>query len=141
MFLDNSDNLRDDGSSTANNYGYPLEYLRISGSSLELNKVQVKSKFLGVAMDDKDGIDGANNLKIPVATFGKFKFDLKPSKTVNVGDMFAPSGTTSASDMYNQKIAKTTDSTKALGYFAECKTHATTVEVFIKTAFGANKQI
>jgi len=141
MFLDNSDDLRNDGSSIANNYGYPLKYLRISGSSLELNKVQVKSRFLGVSMDDKDGIDNANNLKIPIATSGKFKFDMKPSKTVKVGDMFAPSGTTSASDMYNQKIAKTTDSTKALGYFAECKTHATTVEVFIKPAFGVSKQI
>lgn len=141
MFLDNSDDLRNNGSSTTNNYVYPLEYLRISGSSLALNKVQVKGRFLGVAMDDKDGISNATNLKIPIATSGKFKFDLKPPKTIKVGDMFAPSGTSSASDMYNQKIAKTTDSTNALGYFAEYKTHAIVAEVFIKTAFGANKLI
>src|SRR3990167_10540983 len=136
MFLDNSDNLRNDGSSTANNCAYPISYLRISGSSLELNKAQAKSRFLGVAMDDKDGVSGGADQKLSIATSGQFTYDLKPAKTVHVGNYFGPSGTTSASDMFNQKIAQTTNSDVAMGYFSENKTHAAEAIVTIRTAFG-----
>jgi len=136
MFLDEVDNLRADGSSTANNYAYPIEYFRITGSSLELNKRSLKNYFLGVAMDDKDGVgDEKNEQKLSIATSGKFKFDLKPAKTVKTGYMFSSTGTTSASDMYNQKVAYTTDSSIAIGYFAEYKTHAREAEVYFRTKY------
>ncbi len=93
MFIDKINNLRVNGSSTANNYGYPAEYLRTSGSSLEINKETFKTYFLGVALDYKDGIEGGVDLNIPVATSGKFNFDLKPARSIFTGDMFGVSGT------------------------------------------------
>lgn len=137
MFIDKVDDLRVNGSSTANNYGYPAEYLRTSGSSLETNKETMKTYFLGVAMDYKDGISGGVDLNIPVATGGKFNFDLKPGRTVYTGDMFGASGSSTASDLFNQKIMKTTDSDKALGYFAEYKVNALNADIFIKTVYSA----
>ena len=138
MFLDNADNLRNDGSSTADYSAYPIEHFRISGSSLELNKQNLKNYFLGVAMDDKDGISGGQDINLTVATAGKFEYDLKPGRTVDIGDMFSASGTTSASNLLNQKIMLTEDSNKAIGYFAENKTHAITAEVFLKTGVIGN---
>ena len=136
MFIDNADNLRNNGSSTASQNGYPIEYLRISGSSLELNKAALKSCFIGVAMDDKDGISGGADLNISVAVSGIFNFDLKPAKSVKVVQMFGASGTTAASDLFNQKIMKTDDSDMALGYFTETKNHAQDANVFIRTIFN-----
>ncbi len=141
MFLDNTDDLRNDGSSTANNNAYPFEYFRISGASLELNKGAVKSRFLGVAMDDKDGIGGGIDRNMSIAISGQFEFDLKPAKTVNIDDYFGASGTTSASDLFNQKVMKSSDSDNALGYFQERKVHAQKAWVWIKPAFGAYEQI
>ena len=57
------------------------------------------------------------------------------------GDMFGASGTTSASDLINQKVMKVEDSDYGLGYFSERKKHALNCEGFIKTAFGPNKKI
>ena len=142
MFLDNSDNLRSNGSSSANYYAYPISYLRISGASLTLNKAEVKARFLGVALDDKtveyipSGI-----FKISIATTGKFNFDLSPGASVNNGSYFGPSGTTTGSDMFNQKVAKTTNSDLALGYFAEYKINANSADVWIRTAFGSGGSI
>lgn len=136
MFLNNADNLLNDGSSIADYFAYPISYLRTSGASLELNKAEVKERFLGVALDDnyEDDIP-ITECKVPVAKSGKFEFDLKPGATVHVGDAFGPSGTTTASDMYNQKIAKTTTTALTLGYFAEYKVNANSAEVWLKTAF------
>lgn len=137
MFQDNADDLRSNGSSTENNFAYPISYLRIGGTSLELNKDQVKVRFLGVALDDHDGIQsGAANVNLSVATNGKFVFPLKPPKTVSPNDFFGPSGTTVDSDMFDQKIAVTSSITRALGYVAERKVHAQQVEVFIRTSVG-----
>lgn len=142
MFLDNTDNLRADGSSIANYNAYPISYLRVSGSSLELNKRELKTRFIGVAMDDKDGVgDDRLPMKISIATNGKFKYKLKPAKTIKNGNIFGPSGTTSGSNMYNQKIMKTTETEIALGYFAESKTYATEAEVLIRTAFGGKDYV
>ncbi len=140
MFLDNSNNLRANGSSTANNYAYPLKYLRISGSSLQLNKEATKARFLGVAMDDVDGIVNETQ-KITIATTGVFSFDLKPPKTVAIGDYFGPSGTTGASDMFNQKGMKTTDIDIAIGRITERKIHALSAKIFIRTAFSSYSSI
>ena len=136
MFLNNQNNLMYDGSSTADNLAYPIEYLRTSGASLELNKHKLKEVFIGVAMDDKDGVgDSGNTKNISIATSGKFKFDLKPAKTVYAGSFFGATGTSSASDLFNQKIMKTSDTTSIIGVFAEYKVHATEAEVYIKSAF------
>ena len=136
MFLNNTSNLLNNGSSSADYYAYPLENLRASGASISVNKTYVKSRFLGVALDDVDGINDNEVKKISVATSGKFLFDLKPAKTISEGDMFSPSGTTTASDMFNQKISKTDDSAIAIGYFAERKLHALSAYVILKTAFS-----
>ena len=141
MFLDNSDDLRNNGSSTKDNYAYPFSYLRISGASLALNKKQIKDRFLGVAMNDKDGVSGGANMNIPVATNGKFNFDLKPANTVKIGNYFGPSGTTTGSDILNQKVAKVSDSDLALGYFAEYKVHANSADAWIRTAFSSGGKI
>lgn len=141
MFLDNTDDLRNDGDSTATNFAFPISYLRISGASLQLNKDEVKERFLGVATDDKDGdISSAVNVNIPIASAGKFSFDLKPAKTVNATDYFGPSGTTASSDIFDQKIAKTSRTTDALGYFTERKIQALTADVMILPAFAGVAQ-
>ena len=88
-------------------------------------------------MDDQDGISNGIDFKIPIATSGKFVFPLKPAKTINVVDYFGPSGTTTDSDIFDQRIAKVTSSDRALGYFAERKVHAMSAEVFIRTAFSS----
>ena len=137
MFLDNSNNLRNNGSSTKDNYAYPLSYLRTSGASLELNKLEVKEGFLGISLEDKYYEDiPTGEFKISVATTGKFNFDLKPGASVYNGDYFSASGTTTASDMFNQKIAKSTNLVNTLGYFAEYKVNANSADVWIRTAFS-----
>jgi len=135
MFIDNADDLRNNGSSTATNKGWPFEHLRVSGSSLELNKQSACTQFLGVALDDKDGIDGGADQNITVAVKGKFNFDLKPPRSVKIYQQFGASGTTTASDLFNQKIAVMDDSNYILGRFAESKTYAQNADVFIQTIF------
>ena len=132
IFLDSSDGLRDNGSSTASNLGYPLEYFRLSGASLTLNKLGVKDYFYGIALDDKDGISNGSNQNLTVATRGKFNMDLKPNKTVYPMQMFGATGTTSASNLLNQNIMKVTDEDYALGYFLERKTYAQNAEINIR---------
>lgn len=136
MFLNNAVNLLNNGSSSADNFAYPISYLRISGASVELNKAEVKERFLGISLEDKYYEDiPTGEYKISVASRGKFNLDLKPGATVYPGDAFGPSGTTTGSDMFNQKVAKTTSSTLTLGYFAEYKVNANSADVWIKTAF------
>jgi len=141
MFVDNATNLRNDGSSEATYSAFPISYLRISGSSLELNRAEVKDVFLGVALEGKYGVSNGVSRTVSIATTGVFKYDLKPARTVHNYEMFGPSGTTTASNMFDQKIAKTTNSNAALGYFAEYKVHALTAEVFIRSAFGPYQQV
>lgn len=136
MFLDNADDLRNNGSSTANHCAYPFEHFRISGASLTLNKAAVVDRFLGVALDDLDGISGAPTQRITVATSGKFNFDLKPPKSVRLNHQFGASGTTVASNLYNQKVMAVTGTSFALGTFAEVKVHARNADLFINTIFG-----
>ena len=134
MFSNDTDDLQVDGSSTADHYAYPLSYLRISGASLELNKREVKKRFIGVANDCKPGIDnGSHDRKISIAISGKFNFDLKPAKTVYSGQRVAPSGTSTASNMFNQKVMKTTDELITIGIFAEHKVHALNAELEIRS--------
>ena len=140
MFLDSADNLRNDGSSSTNNCAYPFEYFRLSGASLTLNKAGVQDYFIGIAMDDVDGVGGVSR-KISIGTGGKWMVDLKPGKTVYPLNMFGAAGTTTASDLYNQKVMKTTETGYALGYFVEKKVHALNAEVVIRTAFGAGGKI
>ena len=141
MFLDSVNNLRNDGSSTANNYAYPFKYHRTSGSSLTLNKASVKSYFLGVSLDDVDGINNTIIQRISIGMTGKYNYDLKPAKTVRTSNLFGASGTTTASDLINQKVMKVDDTSLALGYFAEAKVHALTADVIITTAFGQPNKI
>lgn len=136
MFHNVTDGLRNNGGSTADYSAYPFEYLRVSGASLELNKEAAQSRFLGVAMNDKDGITGSADMRIAIATAGRFNFDLKPGSTVYAGNMFGASGTTSASNLYNQKVMKTEDTSKALGRFAEHKIHALNADVWIMTKYS-----
>jgi len=132
IFLDSANNLRNNGSSTATNLGYPFEYFRLSGASLTLNKFGVKDYFYGIAMDDKDGISNGSNQNLTVGTRGKFYMDLKPNKTVKVMQMYGASGTTAASNLANQKVMKVTDSDYALGYFLERKLYAQSAEINIR---------
>jgi hypothetical protein len=142
MFRDSIDNLRNDGSSTANNRAYPLKYLRVSGASLELNKRQAKNYFVGVSLGCWDGVgDTDYTLNIPIATHGVFSYELKPAKTVDVGNYVSPSGSTSGSDMYNQKVMKTTESLNAIGYFSRGKLYAKNADVIIKTALSRKGKI
>jgi len=110
MFIDNTGNLRNNGDSSPTFKAYPFEYLRRSGSTLELNQQEARNRFLGVSLDDKDGISGGVDQSLVVATAGKFNFDLKPGFSVINGDYFGPSGTTTGSDMFNQKVARTVES-------------------------------
>lgn len=137
MFLDSTNNLRNNGSSTATNYAYPFEYFRLSGSSLTLNKAGIKRYFLGIAMDDVDGENNNFIKKITVATKGVFNMDLKPPKTIYaLEEYFGASGTTSESDLFNQKVMKVSGSSFALGYFAENKIHALKAKVVIRTVLN-----
>ena len=134
MFLNNANNLQSDGSSTADNYAYPISYLRVSGGSLELNKRQVKDRFIGVSMDYKPGIGNSSwDKKMSIAISGKFNFDLKPVKTVYPGFSVGLSGTSSGSNMLNQKVMKTTDDSITIGTFSEQKIHAQSAELEIRS--------
>jgi len=136
IFFDNEDNLRNNGSSTASHTGYPISWLRKSGASLEINKAAVPSRFLGVALSDKDGGLDKPAENIAVAREGVFEFDLSPATTVDVGKIAGVSGTSSASDMFDQKVMLTTQTAKAIGYFAERKVHAKTAQVIIHSTYG-----
>ena len=133
MFIDSAVNLRNDGNSTATLYAYPLEYFRTSGASLAVNQRSVKNYFIGVAIDDHDGKSDSPSLNISIATMGKFKYPLRPARTITPSDYFGISGSTSGSDMFNQKIKRVTDSDYALGTFAELQTRAREACVFINT--------
>ena len=141
MFYDDSENLRNNGDSTATLYAFPIEYFRISGASLTLNKAALKQHFLGVAMDEKDGLSNSSSRNISIATQGKFSFPLKPARTIAAGEYFGAAGTTTASDLLNQNIMRVTDSSFALGTFAEMKPHAKDAEVFIRTIAGRSSII
>lgn len=136
IFLDDTDDLRSNGSSTASQTGYPISWLRASGASLEYNKSMVKARFAGIAISDKDGGANLPAKLIAVATSGIFEFDLKPARTVNVGNAVGPSGTSAASNMFDQKVMLTTKSANKIGYFVERKLHARSALVSIKTKFG-----
>ena len=140
MFLDSADDLRNDGNSSANYCAYPFEYFRLTGSSLTLNKAGVQDYFYGIAIDDVDGVGGVSR-KISIASGGKWEVDLKPGKTVSPSNMFGAAGTTTASDLYNQKVLKTSETGFALGYFVEKKVHALKAEVVLRTAFGEGGKI
>ena len=134
MFIDNEDNLRINGSSTANNCAYPLEYLRISGASLELNKREVKERFIGVSMDYHSGITNEDTTRtISVAISGKFNFHLKPAKTVYPGSYVGVTGTSSGSNIINQKVMRTDDSLIRIGTFAEYKKQALNADLEIQS--------
>ena len=141
MFLDSANNLRNDGNSIASNYAYPFEYFRLSGASLQLNKLGVKDYFFGVALDDVDGVNNTIIKKIDIGTAGKYEYPLKPAKTVLTSQYFGASGTTAASNLFNQKVMKVIDSDYALGYFAERKKHALKAEVVIMPAFSVVQKI
>ena len=136
IFFDDIDNLRNDGSSSATFTGYPISWLRTSGASLEANKAVVPARFLGVAMSDKDGGPDKPAVKIAVATTGIFRFNLKPAVTVNTGQLAGPSGTSTGSNMYDQKLMLTTQSAKAIGYFMERKVHTKTALVRLRSPQG-----
>ena len=92
-------------------------------------------------MDDKDGIDNSSDINFPIATSGIFEFDLKPPKTVYVGDLVGASGASSASSLYNQKVMKTTDEDNSIGYFVERKVHALKAEIVLRAAFSSKNKI
>ncbi len=141
MFLDNTDNLRNDGDSTATDYAYPFSYHRISGASLALNKASVKDYFLGVAFSDFDGVNNTLKNNCSIATIGRYVYDLKPAKTVGITDYWGASGTTAASDLSNTLIMKVSDTALALGYFKEVRTHALSAEIDLRTAFSIVNRI
>jgi hypothetical protein len=141
MFLDDTDGLRDGGNSTADYSCYPLSWLRPSGTTLEAKKTLVQNHFLGVAMDDKDGNSQSCEQLIAVATSGMFEFDMKPAKTLQVGYMLSPAGTTSSSNLFNQKVMHTTTATKAIGYVVKKQTHALKCEMIIRPAYSGSTVI
>ena len=141
MFLDDADGLREGGGSTANYSCYPLSWLRPTGTTLEAKIALVQARFLGVAMDDKDGHARSQEKLIPIVKTGMFEYDLKPGGTINVGTILAPTGTTSSSNILNQKVVKTTVVTKAIGYSVEKKVHATSIQMLIRPAFGLSNII
>ncbi len=139
MFINDTDDLLANGDSVLDNLGYPISYLRVSGGSLELNKRQVKQRFLGVALDYKDGVGVSGHTKlIAVGTDGKYDLDLRPAKTVKLTDFFGPSGTSSGSNMFNQKVMQleSGNTESAFGYFVERKQSARTAEGFIYSIFN-----
>jgi len=137
MFLDDTDGLREEGASTADFSAYPMEHLRPS-ATLSTNKGYLETRFLGVALTDKDGGTNKPQEAMAIATGGIFEFDLKPARTVKVGYYAGPSGTTSGSNMFNQKMMVEAEANKAhcYGYFVEYKTHAQSALVEIKTQHG-----
>ena len=136
MFYDDVDDLRNDGDSIASYAAFPISYFRPStgpsGASLTVNRSSVTSHFLGVALDDTDGITNGPTINLSVATKGVFDFPLKPAGSIAAGDFFGASGSTIGSDMYDQYVRKVTDSKFALGRFTETKTSALTAEVTLK---------
>ena len=136
MFLDDTDGLREEGSSTADYTAYPVEHLRPT-ATLSSNKGYIETRFLGVAMEGKDGGVNQPEKLIAIARSGIFEFDMKPARTVKVGYYAGPSGTTSASNFFNQKVMveEEANKTHCYGHFVEYKTHAQSALVMIKTRY------
>jgi len=113
LILDQSDNLRNVGSSTANRTAYPFSFVNGTTQTITSNKLLAYQNFLGVAMDEsEEGVTGP----ITVATAGLFVFPLRWGKKVNVGDVVMPCGS-GTTRLYNQTIELwQSGSTYPLGY-------------------------
>lgn len=106
IFMDRIDGLRRadsgsaQGSSTADDYGYPFNKLSCSTNSLAWNKRLAKQHFIGVAMTFSDA--GVTE-KIGVWTKGIFKYPLKHARALRTGYDIVPCGT--GVTLYNQRVA------------------------------------
>lgn len=135
VFIDDIDGLRDNGTSTATGTGFPVSYLRPT-ETLATNKGYIEGRFLGIAMEGKDGQTNGVTRNLSIATKGIFDFTMKPARTVNVGYYAGPAGTTTGSNILNQSVEITTTASHSYGYFAERKVHALSALVYIKTKVG-----
>lgn len=136
LFYDDIDGLRKNGNSVATFKAFPMQYMRTSGASLEANKHFIEGRFLGVAMDNKAGDNSGVTKDLSIATTGIFNFELRPARTVYFGYYAGPSGTTTGSNIDNQKVAITTNAPHSYGYFVERKVHALSARVSIMTKLG-----
>jgi len=135
IFFDDTDGLRLNGTSTKTNTGFPVSYLRPS-ATLETNKGYIEGRFLGVAMEGRDGQSNGVTVNLSVATKGIFKYPLRPARNVFPGYYAGPSGTTTGSDISSQAVQIATTAAHSYGYFAERKVHALEALVYIKTMLG-----
>lgn len=130
LFLDRRDNLRNRGSSTANQTAYPFAKLSGPSKTLANNQYLAAYHFLGVAVyDSKTGVTE----KLAVGITGHFRFPLKSPKTYKLSSVVMPAG--SGITLYNQKaIMWASGATYALGYATKGKVRGSDVTFLLKPA-------
>jgi hypothetical protein len=125
IFLDQVNGLRNIGTSTATNKGYPFS--RCSGvtETIASNQQLAYENFVGVAMYPSPS---GSSQSIAVGTAGVFRFSLKAAKTIRPKSVIMPAGS-GTSLLYSQKVEVwTSGSTYPLGYAMEEKTRATSAK-------------
>jgi len=135
IFLDEVNNLRNNGSSTANHSAYPFSKLSGASGTLANNQYLAAYHFLGVAMEGSYGPSGSEagvTQNIAVATTGHFSFPLKSPKSFKVASVVMPSG--SGVTLFDQKVMMwESGSTYPLGYVTEGRTRGVSVTLLLRT--------
>jgi len=110
LFLDQEDDIRNNGSSTASRYVYPFSKISGSTGTLASNKTLAKDNFIGVAAWHSDS--GVTE-SIAIYVSGLFNFGLKNARRTKVGYHVVPVG--SGTTLYSQKVGVELSSGNRIG--------------------------
>jgi len=125
MFLDRANGLRNIGTSTLTNKGFPFSRCSGSTETAASNQQLAYENFIGAALYSSPS---GSTEKVAVSTAGLHRFPLKSVKTIRPGNVIMPAGS-GTSQLYNQKVMVwVSGSTYPLGYTMEEKTRATSAK-------------
>lgn len=128
IFLDDLNNLRNRGSSTATYHAYPFSKISGSTLTLESNRTLASESFLGIAGWHSES--GATETII-VYIEGKFNYPLKNQRYTKIGFDVIPAG--SGVTLYNQKVAVTSSSDDSIGKVADSGQFRSSVDVDVES--------
>jgi hypothetical protein len=131
LFLDNTDNKRGGGNSTADYKVYPFSSLADGANT---NNVEASDQFAGIAMRAITSAEATAGKKTLVATTGDFKMPLAASTTCKVGYSVEPSGSADSS-VKNQEVTVASSATNPLGICLSEGT-LTSIHMRIRTILG-----
>lgn len=126
LFLDKANKLRDKGTSNADWYAYPFGDISGSTRTLESNKALAAKYFIGVAGWHSDyGVTET----ISVYTKGLFRYPLRNSRHVKIGQYVIPTGT--GVTLYSQHVAVESSTSSYIGLAGDCGQFKSTVDMVI----------